>query len=169
MKVLLLLLIAVISLTANGQTYYIVRHAEKATASAGTKMETTGNPALSQRGEERAIALRDFLKARHIRYIYSTNTIRTMSTAKPLAASTNTRIEIYEKADHAFIDQLKARHDNTLIVGHSNTVDDIVNMLANAEQVHGDLPDSQYDNLFVVTIKGKKISYKALKYGKASH
>jgi broad specificity phosphatase PhoE len=168
MKVLLLLLLAVISVTANSQTYYFVRHAEKAQAATNTTMKTTGNPPLSPAGEARAKALKDLLKDKHIRNIFSTNTIRTVSTATPLATATHTRIEIYDKADRDFIDQIKARHNNTLIVGHSDTVDDIVNMLSNADHVHADLPDWQYDRLFVVTIRGKKISFKVMKYGKAS-
>ena len=168
MKVLILAMLIAISITVNCQTYYIVRHAEKAQPGSGIVMTTPDNPPLSNRGEERAILLKDLLKDKHIRYIFSTNTLRTKSTAKPLSAATGVKIKIYDKPDKAFIKMLKALHNNTLIVGHSDTVDDIVNALCNTENVHGDLPDSQYDNLYVVKIAGKKVSFQAMKYGKPS-
>ncbi len=168
MKVLILVLLIVISITVNCQTYYIIRHAEKAQAGSGIVMATPDNPPLSNRGAERAILMKDLLKDKHIRYIFSTNTIRAISTAKPLSGAIKVKIKIYDKPDKAFINMLKALHNNTLIVGHSNTVDDIVNALCNAENVHGDLPDSQYDNLYVVKIVGKKVSFQAMKYGKPS-
>ncbi len=160
MKILLLLLLTVIVLTVKSQTYYVVRHAEKA--------QTSDNPPLTDAGMQRAQALNDYLKNKHISFIFSTNTLRTISTATPLSKTIHSNIILYKNADKAFIDTLKALRKNTLIVGHSNTVDDIVNALSNAENVHGDLNDTQYDNLYVVVIKRKKASFKALKYGKAS-
>ncbi|HLF45078.1 MAG TPA: histidine phosphatase family protein, partial [Chitinophagaceae bacterium] len=64
--------------------YYVVRHAEKATASEGTVMSTPNDPPLSSAGKVRAIELGEVLKSRQIMNIYSTNTIRTISTAQPL-------------------------------------------------------------------------------------
>jgi hypothetical protein len=49
-------------------------------------------------------------------------------------------------------------------VGHSNTVDDIVNALTGEKSIPGDLQDSEYDNLFVVTYKGKKATFERLKF-----
>jgi len=168
MKLLLLLLLAVTSLTIKSQTYYIVRHAEKVQATNASMMATSDNPPLTGVGKERAKALSQLLKDKHIGFIFSTNTLRTISTAKPLSEATGIKILTYSKPGKSFIDTLKALHKNTLVVGHSNTVDDIVNALSETENIHGDLEDTQYDNLYVVTIKGKKISFKALKYGKAS-
>src|SRR5262245_4058738 len=134
--------------------YYIVRHAEKETASAGANMNTPNDPPLSAAGRVRAIELKEALRDKSITYIYSTNTIRTISTAQPLnELKGSTKIETYNTRDSLdqFIQKLKGiKKGNSLIVGHSNTVDDIVNKLCGETKVSGDLPDSEYDNLYIV-------------------
>ena len=71
---------------------------------------------------------KEILKTKKIGYIFSTNTIRTRSTAEPVRAYFNLATEAYPPVpDSAFIARLKSLKKNTLIVGHSNTVDDIVN------------------------------------------
>ena len=160
-----LVLALFISLTASSQTYYIVRHAEKATADASAGM-MTNDPPLTEVGVARAEALGKLLKEDQIAHIFSTNTIRTRSTAAPLSRITGVQIETYESKPTAeFIKKLKSLKANVLVVGHSNTVDDIVNMLAGEQKVAGDLKDTEYDNLFVVTIKDKKITVEQKKFG----
>ena len=149
--------------------YYIVRHAEKATPSDGMTMNTPNDPPLSAAGRARAIELRESLKGKGIRYIYSTNTIRTVATAQPLNELRGaTQIELYNTRDSLdfLIEKLKAiQKGNSLIVGHSNTVDDIVNKLCGEKKVTGDLPDSEYDNLYIVTKKGSRMKFENKTYG----
>ncbi len=146
-----------------GHSYYIVRHAEKATAEANMSSDVP----LTDKGKERAEALKDILKDEKIAYIFSTNTIRTKSTAQPTANYFNLPTETYNpRPDSAFISLLKSKKKNTLIVGHSNTVDDIVNKLCGETKIAGDLPETEYDNLFVVKKKGKKMVFLEKKYGK---
>ena len=153
-----------ISLTACSQTYYIVRHAEKAVPDAGNTM-MANDPPLSDIGKARADALLQTLKNEKIEYIFSTNTIRTRTTAEPLSKHLNVAIQTYgPRPDSAFIQQLKALKKDALIVGHSNTVDDIVNMLCNEQKIPGDLQDSEYDNLFIVTIKNGTAKFERKKY-----
>ena len=57
------------------------------------------------------------------------------------------------------------RKGNVLIVGHSNTVDDIANKMSGQTVVSGDLKDNEYDNLFIIKRKGKGFVFKAEKYG----
>lgn len=65
-----------------------------------------------------------------------------------------------------FIKKLKAiKKGNVLVVGHSNTIDDIANKLCGKTVVPGDLKETQYDNLFVVRRKGKKFVFTNKKYG----
>ena len=163
-----LLLVPVFYLTACSHTYYVVRHAEKAIA-AGAGAMMANDPPLTVAGRQRAEALKDSLKNQHIRYIFSTNTMRTKATAEPLRAYLELETVIYSaKPDSAFIVQLKKLKKNTLVVGHSNTVDDIVNGLCPGQSLK-DLADSEYDNLFVVIYKKKLfkivIDYKQTKYG----
>ncbi|WP_052273413.1 SixA phosphatase family protein, partial [Flavihumibacter solisilvae] len=141
-----------ILLTGCASKYFIVRHAEKAQTTAqatqsasASVMQTPNNPPLSAVGEARAIALKDRLASEQIRKVYSTNTIRTLTTAAPTASHFNVQVQTYAKVDSAFIALLKTQKGNVLIVGHSNTVDDIVNGLTGTQQL-SDLPETEYDN-----------------------
>ena len=140
------------------QTFYVVRHAEKAAQPTGNMMST--DVPLSETGKQRAEKLKEILKSRKIGIIYSTNTIRTRTTAEPTANYFNLSINTYgPRPDSAFIELLRSRKENTLIVGHSNTVDDVVNMLCGESKVAGDLDESIYDNLFVIKRKGKRFIF----------
>lgn len=123
------------------------------------------DPPLSDAGTARANALLQLLKNEKLAHIFSTNTIRTRTTAEPLSRHLGLAIQTYgPKPDSAFIQQLKALKKDALIVGHSNTVDDIVNMLCNEQKVPGDLADTEYDNLFIVTIKNGVAKFERRKY-----
>lgn len=169
MKSFVLVSLAAILLTACSHTYYVVRHAEKATPSAGPTMHTPNDPPLSEAGAQRAQDLLEVLKDKKIEYIFSTNTIRTKSTAEPLRNHRALSIQTYGPfPDSAFINKLKSLRHNVLVVGHSNTVDDIVNGLTGRQSVAGDLPESEYRNLFIVKYKrfpGKKIIYRLKQFG----
>lgn len=148
--------------------YYVVRHAEKATPSGTVAMSTSNDPPLSPAGKVRAIELRELLKSQKIMNIYSTNTIRTVSTAQPLGDLRGIKIELYETKDshNQLIEKLKTiKKGNSLIVGHSNTVDDIVNKLCGEIKVPADLPDSEYDNLYLIIKKGKRMIFENKIYG----
>jgi len=168
MKLLLAALFLSLFFCSCHQTFYVVRHAEKEGASSSAVM-MTNDPPLSESGKQRAEALKEALKKKKIGYIYSTNTIRTQSTAEPVRAYFNLSTQVYQPVpDQAFISHLLSLKKNVLLVGHSNTVDDVVNKLCNTLKIPGDLPDNAYDNLFVVRKKGKKLAFENKKYGKPS-
>lgn len=134
-----------------GRTYYIVRHAEK--AAPGPSM--SGDVPLTAEGEERARRLSFLLQKKAIRHVFSTATIRTRSTAAPTAQYFGLAVETYgPRPDSAFIRRLRHLHGHTLVVGHSNTVDDLVNLLAGKKLVQSDLPDDEYNKLFIVRKRG---------------
>lgn len=167
------LLIISVFLFSCGNTIYVVRHAEKATGIDPATMKTMTDPPLTFEGQERALALKQLLSGKNIRHIFSTNTLRTTSTAKPLKELfLKVPLELYStKPDsiNAFIDKLKAiKKGNILVVGHSNTVDDIANKIADKTVVAGDLKDTEYDNLFILKRKGKSYLFKGEKYGAPS-
>ncbi len=152
-------LLPVFFLTACSHTYYVVRHAEKETQ--GPNMSS--DVPLSAAGRERVKALQDKLASVKFRHVYSTNTQRTLQTVWPIADQQHLTVKLYSPIPTAaFIDSLRQLKGNVLIAGHSNTVDDIVNGLTGTRSVEGDLRDSEYNNLFKVTIKGKKASFKRL-------
>ena len=168
-KIILYLFFLITVSSCGSVKYYIVRHAEKETASTGTTMNTPDDPPLSAAGRVRAIELRETLKDKNIQLIYSTITVRTISTAQPLnELRGDTKIIAYntrDSVDH-FIRELKQiKKGNVLIVGHSNTVDDIVNKLVGEIKVPKDLPDSEYDNLYIVTKKGNRFKFESKTYG----
>jgi broad specificity phosphatase PhoE len=138
-----------------------VRHAEKET---NTTMAS--DVPLSVQGKERAEALKDLLLSAHIRSIYSTNFLRTRATAEPLARVLKIEIQSYQPADTAFIRSLRSNNENILIVGHSNTVDNIVNTLMGSVVIPADLTDTQYGDLFVIKRKGKHYRLDRRRFGK---
>lgn len=160
----MVLALAVLMTSCKTTSFYVIRHAEKEAAPSGNMM-TTDVP-LSAAGQERAIALREQLKDKGIGTIYSTPTNRTTGTARPLSAATNVAIQLYDPKDPIFIKNL-VRHKGApvLVVGHSNTVDDVVNTLSGKNLLQ-DLPDNQYGDLFLVKVRGKKTELVKERYGK---
>ncbi len=121
---------------------------------------------LTEAGQQRAIALKTLLAKKKIQAIFSTQTIRTTSTAKPLAELKGITIQLYSPRDTVdrFISRLKSiRKGAVLIVGHSNTVDDLVNKMM-GQILLTDLAETEYDNLFIVKRKGKKYLFERKKY-----
>jgi phosphohistidine phosphatase SixA len=166
----LFILLFLVFLCSCGNTIYVVRHVEKETGIDMATMKPLSDPPLSLAGQERALKLKEILGSKNIKHIYSTNTLRTISTAKPLKELyLDMPIIIYSNKPDSFalfIQQLKNIHKgNVLVVGHSNTVDDIANKLCGKTVVPGDLKDNEYDNLFVIKRKEKGFVFKAEKYG----
>lgn len=170
MRKLIFPLLIVLFATSCTRTYYVVRHAEKDEAATGG--QTTPATPLSENGRNRAIALCDSLRSKGISYVFTTNTVRTRSTGRPTALATNADTLLYATPNNdsitKFIARLKRIKKNVLIVGHSNTVDDIANLLSNQQHVPGDLLEHQFDNLFVIrysTFLSTRITFTRKKYG----
>ncbi len=163
----LLVFLLILLSSCKTTSFYIVRHAEKEAGTTMTATTTmTSDVPLSAAGKERAEALKNVLINKDIKYIFSTNTVRTSSTAKPLSNATSVPIQFYDAVDSAFLSKLKEISDgNVLIVGHSNTVDDLVNGLLGDKKLT-DLRDDQFGDLFLVRKKGKKYSYELEHFGK---
>jgi phosphohistidine phosphatase SixA len=161
MKNFTLVLIIVLFVSCSTTNYYIVRHAEKETQTSNMSSDVP----LSSKGKERAEALKNVLQDKKIQNIFSTNTIRTKTTAKPTSDATGVNIDTYDPRDTGFVARLKTiRTGSSLIVGHSNTVDDIVNKLT-GQNLLQDLPDSQYGDLFIVKKKGNNYSFSKARFG----
>jgi len=157
-----LLLIGCCLQACSSTSYFIVRHAEKETQNANM----TSDVPLSADGKARAEALKDELKNKRVQHIYSTNTLRTKSTAQPLSEVIGVSIQTYDHRDTSFVSKIKALpKGNVLIVGHSNTVDDLVNQFYPQAQLK-DLPDSQYGDLFIIKRKGQRYTLKRDHFGK---
>ena len=142
---------------------YLVRHAEK---------DTGNNPPLTLAGYKRAGDLMRILKNKNIQRIYSTPTRRTMQTGDSMRLQLSIDTLLY-KADTTGIGlyaKIIAAGDagkTILIIGHSNTVPKLIRKLGSTSFPNKDLPDMEFDNLFLITYKKGKAVVKAMKYGVA--
>ena len=122
---------------------FIVRHAERADASADSP--------LSSAGEARAEHLAALLKDAGITQILTTDFTRTIQTAAPLASALHLDAVALKAGDQdALLARLRAAspHDRVLVVGHSNTVPALLHALGVTPDVT--MNDAEYDNLFLV-------------------
>ena len=167
LQILLVSLIAISFFSCSTAKIFFVRHAEKSLA-------VKNDPPLTPEGEKRAIELEKILKGKKIKHIYSTKTNRTVSTAKPLAESLSLPISYYaHDTMPKFLYRMLESGDNALVVGHSNTVLKMIEEL-DLRPSKKEIPDAEYDNLFVVYLKSKNgrggysLRLKELKFGAPS-
>ena len=120
------------------------------------------DPELSDVGRARANALAALLQDAKITAIFTTEYKRTRDTAQPLATATGIAAAAVDSKDAAgLIARVKASAGNVLVVGHSNTVPDVIKALGVTEPVA--IADDQFDNLFVV-IRGDRPALLRLHY-----
>ena len=149
MKVLLLCGFAFCSLalnsTAQPHAIFLVRHAERAGISGAAASDTR----LSAAGRARAQALANTLRNATITAIYTTEYRRTQETAAPLANSLGIQPEVVFADDTStLIAKISARRGNVLVVGHSNTLPQIIRALGILSRIT--IAESEYDNLFLI-------------------
>lgn len=132
-------------------TVILLRHAEK-------ELGSIEDPPLSQAGEQRAVELArqfgDRSSIGGIDAIFVSDTRRAQRTAAPLAQKLGLTAFIYPSKDVGrLIDRIEAdfRGRRVLVVGHSNTVPDLVHRLAPGVEVPA-MPDSEYDTIYIVSI-----------------
>lgn len=112
---------------------FLVRHAEKADDWPATRELDAFRP-LSAAGAARAEALAARLKGEGIAAIYSSRTTRTLATGEPLAKATGKPLTGDDATTHpdemaGFLATLREKHSAdhaVLIVGHSNTVPELL-------------------------------------------
>ena len=152
-----LLLLVLVSTASSGlaqggvaadRIVFIVRHAEKANA-------TDQDPPLSEAGTARALALAIALRDANITDVLVTPRIRTRDTAAPLVEARQLTAHVVpfgastpEHATAVAAAVRKAKGNAVLVVGHSNTVNQIIAALGGPRMP--ELCDAQYANLFVV-------------------
>lgn len=154
----LLFLLAAAPYSRGQEAIYIVRHAERA--------DQSGDSPLSADGEARAVRLADRLRAAGITHIYTTDLRRTVQTAMPLAATSHLTPQQLPSADVQRLGALLRRlgpRDRALVVGHSNTVPELLTLLGAEPPVT--IGDAEFDNLFIVVPqKGRSPVLLRLKY-----
>jgi broad specificity phosphatase PhoE len=149
MKALALFLLVFVSvLTASAQPIVvIVRHAEKA-ANGGN------DPDLSSAGRARAEALARIFKDSGITTIFTTEFKRTQETAAPMATSTHvTPTVVAAKDTAALVARLHQLSGNALVVGHGDTIANILKALGINRPIN--IPEADYSELFIVILGDK--------------
>ncbi|MEG3179714.1 SixA phosphatase family protein [Sphingomonas sp. LT1P40] len=147
MPTLLVLLACLIAAPAlvKDPPIYVVRHFD---TPAGER-----DPNLLPAGKTRAEKLAKWFRGKKLKAIYVSDYKRTRQTAAPLAAAKGVTVETYDpKGSPAIVARAKAAKIPVLIVGHSNTVPDIVEQLGGtrpADLRHEDFGD-------VWTVRGGK-------------
>jgi phosphohistidine phosphatase SixA len=132
--------------TSSVSVVYVVRHAERADDGG---MVASKDPDLSAEGHARARRLATMLRDAGITRIFTTEYRRSRQTAEPLVSSTGPEVETLPAKDIvALIERIAAHAEPLLVVGHSNTVPDILQALGVGTPIR--MADDEYDNLFVV-------------------
>lgn len=139
---LLLALACMTFISCSRTTIYIVRHGEK-------DLQQKNNPPLTPSGLQRAQDLARLLKDEPIRFVYSTNFIRTISTAQPTADEHQVAITLYDSIPQLINLISFYNKKDLLIAGHSNTMLDIAKALGTTPVIQ-EIADSDYDNLLIV-------------------
>lgn len=146
----LLLALLVATPLAAQRTVFLVRHAERADTLPGMSPTMSADPDLSEAGRARAESLATALRDANITAIYATEFKRTQQTAGPLAKALGLTVTIASsKSAAALIKQIKSSKGNVLVVGHSNTVPDVIKGLGVTTAVT--IADDEFNNLFLVT------------------
>ena len=147
---------------------YLVRHAERADDGADPGMATTDDPPLSTAGWERAYLLARVLADAGLTAIHSTDRKRTRWTGQPTSEATGLEIESYDQSDViGFARRLSAMPGRHLVLGHSNTIPQLV------EALGGDPGDPieklEYDRLYIVSLIDGGASTVLIRFGNRYH
>ena len=135
-----------------GPNYYVMRHLQKAQGQ---------DPALSEEGQRNAERLVRWLGKERVSAIYVSPTRRARETAGPLAAQLGLTPKVYNPADTpGLVGQVLAETGTVLVVGHSNTVPDIVAGLGGTRPEP--LSEADFGDIWVISGPEKKTERRRL-------
>ena len=123
----------------------LTRHADPAPAGPGDD-----NPGLSAAGTKRAATLARMLAGAGITAIFTSSLRRTKDTAAPLAKQLSITPSVIDDDFAAAAAQVKAAGTCVLVVGHSNTVPEIIKALGGPANVA--IGATEFDRMFVLDI-----------------
>lgn len=147
----LICLLVVTDTAVAQQTVFVVRHAERADTQSGASPVGGSDPDLSNAGYARAESLAEVLKDAGVRAIFVTEYKRTQQTAAPLAKRLDIQPRtIVAKDTTALVAAIKNTPRGVLVVGHSNSLPEIVKALGVTEAIA--IGDNDYDDLFIVSL-----------------
>jgi 2,3-bisphosphoglycerate-dependent phosphoglycerate mutase len=142
-------------------TVILVRHAEKVID------PNNADPDLSPAGQARAQELVRMFGDAGINALYATQYKRTQETVKPLADKLGlAAVQINSKNTAELVNQIRGQHRGEVIfiAGHNSTVPEIIAALGGPQ--YPVIPESDYDNLYIVTMyRTGKARVVKMKYG----
>jgi broad specificity phosphatase PhoE len=137
---------------AGDQIVFIVRHAERADSGTARGGSMAEDPPLSAAGKARAQRLATILGAADVKQIFTTTFQRTRQTAAPLATARHIDIDTSASSTaDGLVDRLRKSEGASLVVGHSNTIPEILGKLGVTETVT--IPEQEFNNLFIVVLR----------------
>lgn len=126
----------------NAKTVFLVRHAEK--------VSEARDALLSDAGKARAECLAGVLSDAGIQTIITSDVKRTQQTAQPLADRLHEQLHPIPAADISqFVSDVRAAQGNTLVVGHSDTLPNIIQQLTGKAVTIG---SNDFDLMFIVSM-----------------
>ncbi|MDX5407835.1 MAG: histidine phosphatase family protein [Chromatiaceae bacterium] len=132
-----------LSYMAAADTVYLVRHAEK--------LAGADDPGLTACGQARAKALATSLADVKLVAVFSTPYQRTQQTAEAVAKQHQLALTTYDpRQPELLLEQLTAHSQPVLVVGHSNTVPQLVDLLSGIAMAP--LTEQDYDLLYRVKL-----------------
>lgn len=162
MKYLKFLTIIIFFSSCSTQTFYIVRHAEKD--------GNTDEAGLSAAGIERGVALEKYLADKKLDTVFTSEKRRTVLTGLSVSLPQSLpqiALKQWPQQDlDKFISRLKSINTskNILVVGHTNTIPPFVQALC-GQQIPA-IQETEYNNMYIISIKGKAATLVQTKYGK---
>ncbi|WP_020211288.1 phosphoglycerate mutase family protein [Flavobacterium rivuli] len=145
-------------------TIYLIRHAEK--------VDDSADHELSEAGNLRANKWADYFKEKQISIFYTTankRSVYTIMTATVIAldrtpgTTYNTEINTYDPKNF-FLKDIAEKHkgEKIIVVGHGNTIPATINNYL-GKNIYKDIPENEYGNLYIITIKGDNITHELVK------
>jgi broad specificity phosphatase PhoE len=125
---------------AAADVIYVMRHLHKAAGD---------DPPLTEEGASFARLLAGQLGGSGIKAVFATATRRAAQTAEPLAQALRIPVTTYDPRDvPRLVAAVQAVRGNVLVVGHSNTVPDLVAAFGGAKPAP--IADTEYGTIYIV-------------------
>ncbi|HEY6050211.1 MAG TPA: histidine phosphatase family protein [Thermoanaerobaculia bacterium] len=150
-SIALVLALCLLAAAPASAAVFIARHAEKQTEANEKEVP------LSEAGRARAKRIAEMLRDAGVVAVYSTDTVRTLSTAAPLAEIVKVKPIVYSASGPDGTVDLKPLAKkiledqgsrNVFVVGHSNTIGPLIEALGCKESVT--VGGAEYDGLWIV-------------------
>jgi len=147
--------------TKESKTIYFVRHAEKDSFN-------PKDPALTIDGVMRSVDLAQWFDHITVDTIFSSDTKRTLETAKPLSEKKELTVGGYDPmAFEQFAETLlNLEMDTIVVIGHSNTILKQIEALGAADLPQKIIGEQEYDKIFQLDLPSKEV--KVHQYGSKS-